>query len=349
LASQRNIHLDLMRFLGILVIMIGHAGPPDWLFQLRNFGTPLLIVASALTYATIYATRPLDISSFYQKRLTRLIVPAWFFLTFFFLFFLVAAQFTGKDYPFSFKDILGSYTFYDGIGYVWILKVYVMLALLTPVALKITNLKISNTAYFSCLVILYAVYEGGLRVLAPVIPSSLAGFFNTVIFVVVPYSILYLYGTRLASLTNKEIAVAVAVSLVIFIALVIAKYSDAGYFVPTQKFKYPPTIYYLSYSFFALNLIYLACKYFSQFAKTSGAAILWLASNSLWIYLWHIMAYYLLFFSVGDDDKRFFVFFARVSFILVFSVVLTYIQTLVVRKFVSADHYLGRKAIAVLT
>jgi hypothetical protein len=338
-----------MRFLGILVIMIGHAGPPDWLFQLRNFGTPLLIVASALTYATIYATRPLDIPSFYQKRLTRLIVPAWFFLTFFFLFFLVAAQLTGKNYPFSFKDILGSYTFYDGIGYVWILKVYVMLALLTPVALKITNLKISNTAYFSCLVILYAVYEGGLRVLAPVIPSSLTGFLNTVIFVVVPYSILYLYGTRLASLTNKEIAVAVAVSLVIFLALAIAKYSDAGYFVPTQKFKYPPTIYYLSYSFFALNLIYLACKYFSQFTKTSGAAILWLASNSLWIYLWHIMAYYLLFFSIGDDDKRFFVFFARVSFILIFSVVLTYIQTAAVKRLASADHYIGRKALAVFT
>jgi peptidoglycan/LPS O-acetylase OafA/YrhL len=346
---QRNINLDLMRFLGVLTIMVAHAGPPEWLFQLRNFGTPLLIVASALTYAAIYSTRTLDMRSFYKKRFTRLIVPAWFFLTFFFLFFVVAAKLMHKDYPFSLREILETYTFYDGIGFVWILKVYLLLALLTPFALKVTKLEISNLRYFSCLVILYVGYECALKLLMPVIPQNLSRFFDTVIFVAVPYSILYLYGMRLASLTNKNIAVAIVISLAVFLALAFTKYSDVGYFVSTQKFKYPPTIYYLSYAFFALNLVYLICRRISGFAKTSQAAIIWLASNSLWIYLWHIMAYFLLYYSVGEDDKRFFVFLAKVSFILAFSVGLTYIQIAVVKRLVSADHYIGRKALAVFT
>jgi len=56
---ERDTSLDLMRFLGVLVLMLAHAEPPGWLFQLRNFGTPLLIVASAATYAVIYRDKTL--------------------------------------------------------------------------------------------------------------------------------------------------------------------------------------------------------------------------------------------------------------------------------------------------
>ena len=96
----RDVRLDLMRFLGVLIIMIAHAGPSFWLFQLRNFGTPLLIVTSALTYAEIYSVRKLDLKTFYRKRLTRLIIPAWIFLTLFFVSFGIASVVLHKEYPF---------------------------------------------------------------------------------------------------------------------------------------------------------------------------------------------------------------------------------------------------------
>ncbi len=56
---ERRQGVDLIRFVGVAIIMVAHAGPPDWLFHVRNFGTPLLIVASGLTYTTIYRERPL--------------------------------------------------------------------------------------------------------------------------------------------------------------------------------------------------------------------------------------------------------------------------------------------------
>ena len=59
--TERNFNYDLMRLMGLLIIMVAHSSPPDWLFQLRNFGTPLLIVGSALTYAMIYENRKIHI------------------------------------------------------------------------------------------------------------------------------------------------------------------------------------------------------------------------------------------------------------------------------------------------
>ena len=117
---NREVSYDLLRVIGILVIIIAHADPPLWFFQLRNFGTPLLIITSALTHAYIYKERPLAILPFYKKRMSRLIFPAWIFLSFFFLLYILFSKIIGVDYPFSRENILLSFTFYSGIGFVWI-------------------------------------------------------------------------------------------------------------------------------------------------------------------------------------------------------------------------------------
>ena len=104
---NREVSYDLLRVIGILVIMIAHADPPLWLFQLRNFGTPILIVTSALTHAYIYRDRTLTVIPFYKKRMSRLIFPAWIFLTFFFLIYIVFSRISGGVYPFNWNTILG--------------------------------------------------------------------------------------------------------------------------------------------------------------------------------------------------------------------------------------------------
>ncbi len=177
MSKARIIHLDLMRFLGVLIIMVAHANPPQWLFQLRNFGTPLLIVASALTHAYIYSTRELSLISFYKKRLFRLIVPAWTFLAFFFVAFFLAGKALNEGFPFTVSKIVSSFTFYKGIGYVWIFKVYIFLALITPAAIKIRNSKMSDAKYFLSLLGLYLVYELVLTPLMVNIPPTIKPLF----------------------------------------------------------------------------------------------------------------------------------------------------------------------------
>ena len=64
----RNINYDLIRLLGLLIIMVAHSSPPGWIFQLRNFGTPLLVIGSGLTYSLIFASRKLEVKAFYKKK-----------------------------------------------------------------------------------------------------------------------------------------------------------------------------------------------------------------------------------------------------------------------------------------
>lgn len=47
----RDIKIDFIRFIGISLIILAHASPPNWLFQLRNFDVPLMVVLSGYLYS----------------------------------------------------------------------------------------------------------------------------------------------------------------------------------------------------------------------------------------------------------------------------------------------------------
>lgn len=346
---RRDVNLDLMRLLGVLLIMIAHAEPPGWLYQLRNFDVPLLIVASALAYSSVYSGRNINVLSFYKKRLMRLVAPAWIFLTFFFVVFYIAGNILGKESYFSLGDIFGSYSFYGGIGFVWIFKVFIILAILTPFGLKFNALGFSNGKYFLILSVLYLLYELTLFFFSPYVTESLKQFFNVVVFIVIPYAILYLYGVRLKSLSNRQVIYAVVLSLGVFTLLACSKYMVTGHIVHTQGFKYPPTIYYLSYAFFALNLVYLVCRNLPDLGDFLNAIIIWLSTNSLWIYLWHIMAFYLWYFTLGKNDaSSFLFFFAKAVFMLCFGILCTLLQGFLVKRYLSSGRPVSKFLTAVL-
>lgn len=324
--TERNFNYDLIRLMGLLVIMVAHSSPPEWLFQLRNFGTPLLIVGSALTYAMIYEDRKIHTNEFYKKRLGRLVFPAWIFLSIFFFFFFLVSQILNKDFPFSMNEIIHSYNFMGGIGFIWIIKIYIILALITPAAICINRNIKSNNVYFLALLAAYFLYELSLRFISPNLSEASKEILNSIIFTAIPYSILYLYGFRLKKLKNTQVVLLSLASISIFVFLLVVKYVEVGYFVPTQKFKYPPTIYYLSYAFFALNTIYLIFNQINLKDKKVKDSILWLSSNSLWIYLWHIMGYYIWNFLLPDPDGVLLLALAKMSFLLIFAFVCTAAQ-----------------------
>lgn len=335
--KERNIKLDLMRFSGVLVIMIAHSHPPVWLNQLRNFGSPLLIFGSALTYGYIYKTRTIDSGPFFKKRLKRLIVPAWIFLTIFFGVVFVALSLIGKDFQFSKTEVVQSYFFYKGIGFVWIFKVYLILALITPFGLKWSKSKISNKNYFGLIFMVYLIYEVAIFLFFESIPAVSREFISSIFLVVIPYSALYLYGLRAHTLKNRQLHYVIFYSLLIFLVLAVKKRMDFGSFIQTQGYKYPPTLYYLSYAFFCINLFYyLVMNYFEVNKTRFEDTVVWLSTNSLWIYLWHILGYYIWGFLVQnrweDDTYIFSKFLASVVFLLSFGVIFTYIQLKIVNK-----------------
>lgn len=322
---ERRQGIDLIRFVGVAIIMVAHAGPPDWLFHLRNFGTPLLIVASGLTYATIYRDRSLDPWTFYQKRLARLIFPAWVFLTVFFAFFYVFSKVGGRPLPFSVWKIPETYLFLNGIGFVWILQVYIVLALVTPAALFFSRRVGGNVVYFSCLLAAYFAYEASLPILQSLTTNKPNSVWNTTVFSALPYSILFLYGLRLHRLSTRAVIFIALTCFLAFVVQALVLRHEYGVFVGVQSYKYPPTFYYLAYGMFALNLTYLVCRNVVM-PDAVGRVVTWLATNSLWIYLWHIFAYYLWEMLLPKADGSWLLFLSKVSVLFGMGVCATWLQ-----------------------
>lgn len=329
--NKRDTSLDIMRFLGVLIIMVAHSEPPDLIFQLRNFGSPLLVVASALTSSVIYKYKSIDVEVFYKKRLSKLVFPAWIFLTFYFAVVYVFCLLVDKSFFYSKHTLLSSYLFTDGIGYVWILKIYIFLALITPFALKIAKSSQANGAYFYPIIGAYIVYEYLVflgRIYFPELSAT--------VLPVIAYSLLFLYGLKMNKLTSKQLLTVSFVSLAIFLSFVAYNFYDTGKFIQTQEYKYPPSLYYLSYSLFWINIVYILCKkvlhhwippVFSE----------WFSSNSLWVYLWHIMAIFIwnkvLSASIHFDFESL----VKFVFILSFGVTATLLQNTLVMTFLASS------------
>lgn len=150
---------------------------------------------------------------------------------------------------------------------------------------------------------------------------------NLVVFVIVPFAILYLYGLKLPDLSSRRVGELAVGSGLIFLAIAIFHALAQRDFVHTQAYKYPPTIYYLSYAFCALNVVYLVCRnYLSRFPSS---ALSWLSANSLWVYLWHILAVYLWRFTFGSADGYLPLVAAKAAFLLGFGVCATLLQNAV--------------------
>ncbi|MBK82508.1 MAG: hypothetical protein CMD81_01565 [Gammaproteobacteria bacterium] len=327
---ERNLNYDLMRLLGLVIIMVAHASPPAWLFQLRNFGTPLLVLGSGLTYALIFSKRKMDLKSFYAKRVKKLVIPVWFFLSFFFVFSYVVYSLGGGVELFSFREIVGSYALVGGIGFVWVFKIYLFLALITPFVLFYNKVIVSNIVYFSSIVLLYFLYELTYFSSREYLVGVVADFVDAFVFTLVPYALIYLYAFRLPFLNKRHVLFVAFLSLSVFLFMLCYKYVDTGLFVATQNFKYPPTLYYLSYAFFCVNILYL---FVSGLIIPDGGfsrVLVWLSTNSLWIYLWHIFAFYVWKYLFPEPAGSFVLFAVKATFLFVVGIVLCIIQNRVV-------------------
>ncbi|MGY5451687.1 acyltransferase family protein [Agarivorans sp. MS3-6] len=333
---KRDYKIDLFRVLGVLIIMVAHSHPPGVVFQIRNFGTPLLIVASALATLCIYPNGVNDIWVFYKKRFLSLVVPAWKFLVLFFLFFLFWSAISREEYPFSISEIVETFAFYEGIGFFWIFKVYLLLAVITPFSLRFSKSGVSNFSYYLIILLSYIFYEATLMVLERVLSDQVWMVLGKTIFIVFPYSLIFLLALRLERLSSKSIVVASMIFLSFFIFVVTKVYVQDGILLPTQVYKYPPRAYYLAYALFCILSLYIIVFRSRSSCFLENRFITWVSKNSLDIYLFHIVVFYVGDIIIGPlwVDSNFIL---RLLSLCVFSCVLSFF------KFSIFNDYLKRK------
>lgn len=128
--KSRNQSIDLLRFVGLSLIILAHVQPPELLFQLRVFDVPLMLFVSGLAFS---GRKPDFSARFFAKRAERLVIPVYIFLTVYFIGVFIA-RIAGIDFGVRSHHIIGSYLLMDGIGFVWIIMI---IGILTPLLLAL--------------------------------------------------------------------------------------------------------------------------------------------------------------------------------------------------------------------
>ena len=283
---MRDDRIDILRFIGLSMIILAHVDPPELLFQLRNFDVPLMILVSAMSFSLSFKMNE-PYPSYVWKRIKRLVFPVWLFLTLYFAA-LFAINPTSDDL--NFTTILTSYGLLEGIGYVWVIRVFLLVALISPLLYAWHKNTQENSKYFATLALGFLAYELLRYVSLPYIQPGAGELISSVILYLIPYGILFAIGLRMTQINTKQLYALAFISLATLIFAGLGLFLLNGKIVPTQSLKYPPSIYYFSYALFISSLLWIHSQSIDHVIEKLKIKnfVLFTARNSIWIYLWHI-------------------------------------------------------------
>jgi peptidoglycan/LPS O-acetylase OafA/YrhL len=348
-AKGRDMRFDILKTLGLLCIILAHSNPPKIIFQARNFDVPLMVIVSGTLFYYSFRNKQYSFIDYLKKRIPRLVAPVWLFFTFFFSSSYLLYAIFGKSYPFSFRQILETFLLLKGIGYVWIIRVFIIMAIISPLILRFYKYLNSEIRFFSILSLAYVCYEVILHITKnfQISVNIINLFIKNYLLFIVTYGYLLGIGIILTQ-THRRLVVAISLLfLMIFSNLALYNFSIAGNFVQTQMYKNQPRIYYLSYAIFISTIAYLVIdriwtKHYTYLRSKFSFLIKWIefvSSSSLWIYLWHIYLLFLwnrIFQRFSPVTKKFLVTFIIVTII---SIAITFLQKKIFTKIIANTRF----------
>lgn len=278
--NNRNSSIDMLRFIGLSLIILAHVYPPYIIFNLRCFDVPMMLFVSGLAYSN----HKIDFSrSFFIKRLLRLVVPVYMFLSGYFLLAFALKYAVGIDFGIRWQHIIGSYLLLDGIGYVWIIRIFLLIALLTPL-LKILEQSVrSNILLLLILAIVSALVTVAIRK-----QFGMDNFFvSNYLYYAVGYSVPFVAGLRVCRLNGKQLILftgLLCACAAIFCGLYIM---GGGNALDINALKYPPQAWFLFYGVVMSLICYIVCCR-TRFSRHIPGLCRFVGMNTIWIYLYHI-------------------------------------------------------------
>ena len=285
----RDNTIDYLRFYGISLIILAHVNPPELLFNWRCFDVCLMLFVSGLAYS---GRNPEFRLSFFIRRIKRLIIPVYLFLTCYFLL-IALLKLTEIDMKITKEQVIGSYLLTGGIGFVWIIKVFLLIALITPIHLMIERHIRKTVVFFFMLILIMAILDFLIENHVGMSYFFVREFF----YYAAGYSVPFLFGLRIRKAPVNTILFTAILLLSALIFYILIKLQDTNAFWLVNNYKYPPRMYYLLYGSFMSVFLFLLHKSIARWGGMPCA--LFVASHSMWIYLYHIPFIHLtgLFFS----------------------------------------------------
>lgn len=284
LIQKRDPSIDIMRFLGLVLIMAAHMDLPatNVFFQIRTFDVPMMVFISGLAFAGKDTGNWLR---FIGKRTARLLIPVYLFLTVFFLLHWACAA-LGWGTAIPREKIIGSYLLRlrPSINFVWIFRVFLIVMLLTPLLSKLAK---SIKGWWPAVLVFAAMVAAQYFLVAWLKPLKAGWFVDDWVLYVLGYGSLFFLGLRMRNAEPKEWISYLAVIAAAFIPLAFKVAADKGSWLNMQAFKYPPGAYFVLWGAFASCIIWLTRRWWTP--VLNRAPVLFIGQNTIWIYLWHIV------------------------------------------------------------
>lgn len=314
--QNRKYYIDVMKFIGIGCLFFAHVQGPDIAENLRGFDVPMMVLLSGFlsTSSLKKIDNPLE---YILKRIKRLVIPTWIFLVIFYLCMIIIGQ---KP---QYTDVIKSFLFQRDCGLaggVWIIWVYLICAIISPLISNIMNKNYFFSIYFCILVIYDAVVSA-----FPSIVEVRVIYYS--IFTIIPYGIVYALGMYLNKSREFDRRVLVCCMLGIHIVLGICYFLKNGVYQPIAQYKYPARIYYLSYGV-AISIILMGIfsKIENKIPKIK--IVIFVSQHSLWIYLWQIMMLTVINYVIKINNN----WWLSWLVLMIGSILLTWFQNIVVNK-----------------
>lgn len=281
-AIKRNPSIDLMRFIGLTLIILAHIGisSKTVLFQMRSFDVPLMIFTSGLAFSGKDTGPYLP---FIWKRTLRLVLPVYVFVAAYMLLNPFLSR-IGWAPEYSSETILNTFALrhHQSMGYVWIIRVFLIVMLVTPPLVRLEK-SIGRKPLFHMIVAAMLALQCVLRRWGAEVQNA---FIADWLMYVVGYSAVFMLGLRFRHAEIKERVAVVALLAVAMGAMAWYMHAGHGTVLMLQTLKYPPHAYFLVWGALVSTILWATSKWWVP--VLDNRLFTFIGRNTIWIYLWHI-------------------------------------------------------------
>ena len=284
--KERDLNIDVLRALGLLLIILAHVHSPLSLHQFRSFDVPMMMFVSGLAMA-VHPQSAIGGWIWLWKRVKRLVFPVWIFLVLYFAFLFLAHKVVAFHLP-TVQKMVESFLLLDGIGYVWVIRVFLILAVLTPLLCTCYRKYVGSTMKLLLLFILW----GGIQSILCYFDQYMmnVSLFLKLIYeqylLYVAYAIPFLLGLHLGLQKQRSWRLFLCLSFIAVIFLFLYIFQHGLPITISPDYKYPPQSYYLVWGCFMSVVCWLIVRKMGRILQ--NCFFIFVGQNTIWIYLWHI-------------------------------------------------------------
>ncbi len=278
--SKRDSSIDLLRFIGISLIILAHVSAPELLLQLRTFDVPMMFFISGLAYS---GKEPDFSIQFLWHRIKRLLFPTYIFITAYYLIAKVLDVSIGISVDVSIKSVLDSYLLIGGIGYLWVIRVFLLVGILTPILLYVESKLKNNKLLFACSLFWLVLFS--VMITKEICMEYVI--IKLFVYYAASYSILFVWGVRAKKMEDKSLVHYMVPFLFFSLGIIVFFYlANHGHNYAINRYKYPPCWHFVLYGLFMSILLYLIVR--KSKMTHINKWIQFIGSNTIWIYFYHI-------------------------------------------------------------